>query len=226
MIWGGVWQVPSAHARLLLEGAVVRCSVCRFCVPRAVSPRQGQRWLKGGPAGPCTKQGAAAEGGRAPADIAAVVEPAAGKRATSAGWLVSASDVLCAEGTSETPRLQAAGKVPTVAAQGSRAPRGAATKHTEQFTHQAAIWAALVYTGQCLAKGRRVTLTVESVTALRNLHAAPKGASTPQEEAARGGAAEQPPQRHGAARPAESNGNKRHRPNPRPDLKRGRDDGA
>ena len=126
---------------------------------------------------------------------AAVVESAAGKRATSAGWLVSASDVLCAEGTSETPRLQAAGKVPTVAAQGSRAPRGAATKHTEQFTHQAAIWAALVYTGQCLAMGRRVTLTVESVTALGNLHVAPKGASTPQEEAARGGTAEQPPQR-------------------------------
>ena len=49
---------------------------------------------------------------------------------------------------------------------------------------------------------------MESVTALRNLHAAPKGASTPQEEAARGrGAAEQPPQRHGTARPAESNGN-------------------
>ena len=93
---------------------------------------------------------------------------------------MSASDV-CAEG-SETPRLQAAGKVPTVAALGSRAPRGAATKHTEQSTHQAAIWAALVYAGQCLAKGRRVTLTVESVTALRNLNAAPKGASTPQEE--------------------------------------------
>ena len=60
---------------------------------------------------------------------AAVVEPAAGKRATSAGWLVSASDVG-AEG-SETPRLQAAGKVPTVAAQGSRAPRGAATPSTQ-----------------------------------------------------------------------------------------------
>ena len=112
---------------------------------------------------------------------------------------MSASDV-CAEG-SETPRLQAAGKVPTVAAQGSRAPRGAATPSTYQ-AHRAihppgrhTIWAALVYAGQCLAKGRRVTLTVESVTALRNLHAAPKGASTPQEEAARGGTAEQPPQR-------------------------------
>jgi len=134
---------------------------------------------------------------------AAVVEPAAGKTATSAGWLVSASDV-CAEG-SETPRLQAAGKVPTVAALGSRAPRGSATKHTEQSTHQAAIWAALVYAGQCLAKGRKVTLTVESVTALRNLHTAPKGASTPQEEAARGETSAQPPQRQGAARPAESN---------------------
>ena len=70
---------------------------------------------------------------------------------------MSASDRhVCAEG-SETPRLQAAGKVPTVAALGSRAPRGAATKHTEQSTHQAAIWAALVYAGQCLAKGRKVT---------------------------------------------------------------------
>jgi hypothetical protein len=152
---------------------------------------------------------------------AAVVEPAAGKRATSAGWLVSASDVGAEGG--ETPRLQAAGKVPTVAALGSRAPRGAATKHTEQSTHQAAIWAALVYAGQCLAKGRKVTLTVESVTALRNLHTAPTDASNPQEDAASGETSAHPPQRQGAARPTESNGNKRQRPNPRPDLKRGRD---
>ena len=46
---------------------------------------------------------------------------------------------------SEKPRLQAAGKVPTVAAMGSRAPKGAATKHTEQSAHQAAIWVALEY---------------------------------------------------------------------------------
>ena len=45
---------------------------------------------------------------------AAVVEPAAGKRGRSAGWLVSASYVG-ADG-SEEPRLQAVGKVPTVAA--------------------------------------------------------------------------------------------------------------
>ena len=59
-----------------------------------------------------------------------------------AGWLVSASYVD-ADGN-EKPRLQAVGKVPTVAAMGRRAPKGAATKHTEQSTHQAAIWAALV----------------------------------------------------------------------------------
>jgi hypothetical protein len=52
---------------------------------------------------------------------------------------------------------------------------------------------------------------VESVTALRNLHAAPKGASTPQEEAARGGVESvtalageryrpEPPQRHAGRR--------------------------
>ncbi len=59
----------------------------------------------------------------------AIVEPAKGKRGTSAGWLVSATDV--GDDGSEKPRLQAVGKVPTVAAMGSRAPKGAATKHTE-----------------------------------------------------------------------------------------------
>ena len=132
---------------------------------------------------------------------AAVVEHAAGKRATSAGWLVSASDVG-AEG-SETPRLQAAGKVPTVAALGSRAPRGAATKHTEQSTHQAAIWAALVYAGQCLAKGRRVTLTVESVTALRNCTPRPRARA-----------------HHRRKPPAEERGRSRHRDKGRRDRQR------
>ena len=32
---------------------------------------------------------------------------------------------------------------------------------------------ALEYAGQCLSKGSKVTLTVESATALRNLHDAP-----------------------------------------------------
>ena len=40
------------------------------------------------------------------------------------------------------------------------------------------------------------------------------------------GPAEQSPQRDGAARPAPGNGNKRQRPNPRPDLKRGREEGG
>ena len=39
-----------------------------------------------------------------------------------------------------------------------------------------------MYAGQCLAKGRKVTLTVESVTALRNLHTAPTDASNPKEK--------------------------------------------
>ena len=52
-------------------------------------------------------------------------------------WLVSAADV--GDDGSEKPRLQAVGKVPTVAAMGSRALKGAATKHTEQAAHQAAI---------------------------------------------------------------------------------------
>ena len=51
----------------------------------------------------------------------------------------------------------------------------------------------------------------------------PVNTGTQQGGAAQGGAAEQTPQRHGAARPAPSNGNKRQRPNPRPDLKRGRE---
>ena len=141
------------------------------------------------------------------------VEPAAGKRERSAAWLVSASYVG-ADG-SEEPRLQAVGKVPTVAAMGSRAPKGAATKHTEQSTHQAAIWAALVHASTCLSKGSRVTLTIESVTVLRNLRDAPADAEAQQEDAAQGGATEQTPQRDEAARPAPGNGNKRQRPNPR-----------
>ena len=134
---------------------------------------------------------------------------------------VSASDV--GANGSEKPRLQAVGRVPTVAAMGSRAPKGAATKHTEQSTHQAAIWAALVYAGTCLSRGSKVTLTIESGTALRNLITAPAGAEAQKEGAAQGGAAAQEPRRDGAARPSPGNGNKRQRPNPRPDLKRGRE---
>ena len=151
----------------------------------------------------------------------AIVEPAKGKRGTSAGWLVSAADV--GDDGSEKPRLHAVGKVPTVAAMGSRAPKGAAAKHTEQSAHQAAIWVALEYAGQCLSKGSEVTLTVESVTALRNLHDAPAGEEARPGAAAQGGAAAQTPHRDGAARPMPGNGNKRQRPNPRPDLKRGRE---
>ena len=106
---------------------------------------------------------------------------------------------------------------------GPKGRKGAATKHTEQSTHQAATWAALVYASTCLSRGSRVTLTIESVMALRNLRAAPAGAEAQQEDAAQGGAAEQTPQRDGAARPAPGNGNKRQRPSPRPDLKRGRE---
>ena len=121
------------------------------------------------------------------------------------------------------PRLHAVGKVPTVAAMGSRAPTGAATKHTEQSAHQAAIWVALEYAGQCLSKGSKVTLTVESATALRNLHDAPADEGARPGAAAQGGVAAQTPHRDGAARPMPGNGNKRQRPNPRPDLKRGRE---
>ena len=66
-----------------------------------------------------------------------------------------------------------------------------------------------------------MTLTIESVTALRNLRAAQVGAEAQQEDTAQRGAAEQTPQRDGAARPAPGNGNKRQRPNPRPDLREG-----
>jgi len=72
----------------------------------------------------------------------------------------------------EAPRLTAEDRVPTVAAMGSKAPPQAATKVTAQAAHQAAIGAALVYAGELLMKGRAVALTVESVTALRNLRAA------------------------------------------------------
>ena len=63
----------------------------------------------------------------------------------------------------EEPRLTAEGKVPTVAAMGSKAPPQAATKVTAQAAHQAAIGAALVYAGELLVKGARaVAITVET----------------------------------------------------------------
>ena len=71
-----------------------------------------------------------------------------------------------------------------------------------QSTHQAAIWAALVYASTCLSRGSRVTLTIESGTALRNLIAAPAGAEAQKEGAAQEGAAAQTPRRDGAARPS------------------------
>ena len=97
-------------------------------------------------------------------------------------------------------RLHAVGKVPTVAAMGSRAPKGAAAKHTEQSAHQAAIWVALEYAGQCLSKGSEVTLTVASVTALRNLHDAPAGEEArPGRRPGRGGGADAAQRRSGQA---------------------------
>ena len=41
--------------------------------------------------------------------------------------------------------------------------------------------------GQCLSKGSKVTLTIESVTALRNLHAAPADEEAQPGAAAQGG---------------------------------------
>ena len=52
-------------------------------------------------------------------------------------------------------------------------------------------------------------VTIESVTAMRNLHAAPADEGTQPETAAQGGAAAQTPHRDGAARPMPGNGNKR-----------------
>ena len=57
----------------------------------------------------------------------------------------------------------------------------------------------------------------------RNLLAAPADEEARLGAAAQGGAAAQTPHRDGAARPMPGNGNKRQRPNPRPDLKRGRE---
>ena len=63
--------------------------------------------------------------------VANIVEPAKGKRGTSAGWLVSAADV--GDDGREKPRLHAVGKVPTVAAiAGQPGPEGGSDQ-----THEA-----------------------------------------------------------------------------------------
>ena len=108
-----------------------------------------------------------------------------------AGWLWSAADV--GDDGSEKPRLHAVGKVPTVAAMGG--PEGGSDQTQKQSAHQAAIWVALEYAGQCLSKGSRVTLTVESATALRNLHDAPADEEARPGADAQGGVAAQTPHR-------------------------------
>ena len=72
-----------------------------------------------------------------------------------------------------------------------------------------------MYASTCLSKGSRVTLTIESVTALRDGRRGTTGGRRPR----RGGRADATERRGGKAG-AGGNGNKRQRPNPRPDLKR------
>ena len=105
------------------------------------------------------------------------------------------------------------------------APPEAATKVTEQATHQAAIGAALVYASELPLKGTRaVALTIESVTALRNLRAAHTDEGEPSQSAQGEGTPPPPPLRQGAAQETQDNRHKKRRLNPRPDRKRGRDD--
>ena len=152
----------------------------------------------------------------------AAVLPSAGRREASAGWVVTAGDVK-ADGVEE-PRLTAEGKVPTVAAMGSKAPPQAATKVTAQAAHQAAIGAALVYAGELLVKGARaVAITVESVIALRNLRAAQPDEDEHPQSAGEGGASPPPQMQQGTARETQGNRHKKQRVSPRPDRKRGRE---
>ena len=152
----------------------------------------------------------------------AAVLPSAGRREASAGWVVTAGDVK-ADGVEE-PRLTAEGKVPTVAAMGSKAPPQAATKVTAQAAHQAAIGAALVYAGELLVKGARaVAITVESVIALRNLRAAQPDEDEHPQSAGGGGASPPPQMQQGTARETQGNRHKKQRVSPRPDRKRGRE---
>ena len=132
-------------------------------------------------------------------------------------------------------QAQAVGKVPTVAAMGSRAPKGAATKHTEQSTHRSYVH----YTPSqgsanrsasegvlgAVARPASVSPLFFKLRALRPPCAQPAGhaggrrGTTGGRRPRRGGRADATERRGGKAG-AGGNGNKRQRPNPRPDLKR------
>ena len=87
-------------------------------------------------------------------------------------------------------------------------------------------WAkALVYAGELLVKGTRaVALTIESVTALRNLRAAQPDEDEHPQSAREEGASPPPPRQQGTAQETQGNRHKKQRVNPRPDRKRGRED--
>ena len=99
--------------------------------------------------------------------VAAALVPATSKRAPASGVAVVAHTVA-ADRSAELLRAHA--PVPATATHGrSRAWACVAKRHTQQMAQQAAVWAGLTYAGQLAGAGKDVTLTVGSVTALRDL---------------------------------------------------------
>ena len=89
------------------------------------------------------------------------------KRAPASGIAVVAHTI---EADQSREVLRAHAPVPATATHGrARAWACVAKRHTRQVAQQAAVWAGLTYAEQRAREGRDVTLTVGSVTALRDL---------------------------------------------------------
>ena len=99
--------------------------------------------------------------------IAAVLVPATSKRAPASGIAVVAHEIGADR---STELLRAHAPVPATATHGrARAWACVAKRHTKQVAQQAAVWAGLTYAEQQARAGRDVTMTVGSVTTLKDL---------------------------------------------------------
>ena len=106
------------------------------------------------------------------------------RRARAAGWAIEATDV--GQDGHETLRLRARGIVPTVATHGTRAPQHAPQRLTVQAANHRAVSAALTCAARMLTNDSTttITITVDSVTALRQLQEGSQAADAPAAAAA------------------------------------------
>ena len=101
---------------------------------------------------------------------------AKGKRPTASAWALEAHDI--GPGDTQTERLRASGAIATAATHPAHGRETVAKRHTWQVAMQVAAGRALHYADQLRQKGKRVTISLPSVTTARDLAPGPVGDPT------------------------------------------------